>query len=420
MTFTALHRAVGAEPGPITDELLNLAVSAGVEEGVALDWKKKLPEKSKLKSSDYPKDIAAMANAGGGVVVFGVAEEQKAATGRTDVGDVDENYERSMHAVAITAITPPVFGIKIHKVGSEPQRAIVVEVPASVDGPHLIYRDEYFGAPIRNDADTVWMKERQLEAMYRARFDERRNATEALDRLYEDAALGRTPGTTWLVAIAHPRVPTPHIGMSREEAKAIFEAAEPIALSYADRNGVHPLESVDRLNPRPGLRRWIAPNTATGDRAKWKEAWASIHHNASVTLTASLGGHPFGRTPEGRLMHQPGATIETAGLECAVADFMAIVRATASACGTSEYEIRVGLELEANHPITILTVDTVGRPFDGVSIPIHRFTPVELSVDAAGSDDDFAARVFELARDCANQGGISNLQKISEPAPAPI
>jgi len=53
-------------------------------------------------------------------------------------------------------------------------------VPAGADGPHLIYyTNEYFGAPIRDNADTVWMKERQTEAMYRARFDERRHAAEA-------------------------------------------------------------------------------------------------------------------------------------------------------------------------------------------------------------------------------------------------
>jgi hypothetical protein len=37
---------------------------------------------------------------------------------------------------------------------------------------------------VRNNADTVWMKEREVEAAYRRRFDERRYANEALDRLY--------------------------------------------------------------------------------------------------------------------------------------------------------------------------------------------------------------------------------------------
>jgi hypothetical protein len=34
------------------------------------------------------------------------------------------------------------------------------------------------------------MKERQIEAMYRARFDERRHATEALDHLYGELIAG--------------------------------------------------------------------------------------------------------------------------------------------------------------------------------------------------------------------------------------
>lgn len=38
--------------------------------------------------------------------------------------------------------------------------------PAST--AHLIFRNDYFAAPVRNDADTVWMKERQIETMYRS------------------------------------------------------------------------------------------------------------------------------------------------------------------------------------------------------------------------------------------------------------
>ena len=34
MNFTALHRSVGAEPGPLTDELLDAAVAAGALEAV--------------------------------------------------------------------------------------------------------------------------------------------------------------------------------------------------------------------------------------------------------------------------------------------------------------------------------------------------------------------------------------------------
>jgi Putative DNA-binding domain len=160
MPFTALHRALGLPPGPLTDELLDAAVAAGVAETDDLDWKSQLPPAKGLPQTDFPKDVAAMANSGGGVIVYGVSEVQKAATERVDVGLFDEVHERSLRSAAITAITPPVFGLVVHRLGTAENRAVVVEVPASVDGPHLIYRSEYFGAPVRNDADSVWMKER--------------------------------------------------------------------------------------------------------------------------------------------------------------------------------------------------------------------------------------------------------------------
>jgi predicted HTH transcriptional regulator len=135
-----------------------------------------------------------MANSGGGMIVYGVRESQKAATVRVDVGEFDEAYERSLRGAAITAITPPVFGLNVHCLGTEGNRAVVVEIPPSIDGPHLIFKNDYFGAPVRNDSDTVWMKERQIEAMYRARFDERRHAAEALNALSTEASAGRDTG----------------------------------------------------------------------------------------------------------------------------------------------------------------------------------------------------------------------------------
>lgn len=195
-----------------------------------------------------------MANSGGGIIVFGVRESQKAATERVDVGGLDEAYERSLRSTAITAISPPVFGLNVHRLGTEGNRAVVVEVPASIDGPHLIYRNDYF--------------ERQIEAMYRARFEERRHATEALDALYGEAAAGRDVAKrAWLIAVAHPRIPRLRDRLTREEARGVFTKTVGLALTYAGRRGVHPLENVDRHNPRPALRRWVAVNTANGERS---------------------------------------------------------------------------------------------------------------------------------------------------------
>lgn len=412
MAFTALHRILGATPGPLTDDLLDAAVAASVTEGNDLDWKSELPPAKGLPQTDFPKDVAAMANSGGGIIVYGVRESQKAATERVDVGELDEAYERSLRSAAITAIAPPVFGLNVHRLGTEGNRAVVVEVPASIDGPHLIYKNDYFAAPVRNDSDTVWMKERQIEAMYRARFEERRHVTEALDSLYRETAAGRDSNKrAWLVAVAHPRIPRFGNRLTREDARLLLKKTVPLALTYAGRGGIHPLENVDRDNPRPGLRRWVAVNTATGERSVWKEAWMSIHHGGAVTVAAAVGGHRM--SSDG---YFDGRQVESAAIECAIADLMALVRTTAETTDNDEYDVRLGIEWTGEEPLTILTTDNMGFTYDGVSVPLHHYTPVETTVNAIEQAADFFWHVHDLAQDCVNQGGISNVLMIRPPA----
>ncbi len=392
-----------------------------------LDWKTDLPPAKGLSQTDFPKDVAAMANSGGGVIIYGVRESQKAATERMDAGELTEVHERSLRSVAITAISPPVFGLDVQCLDTTGNRAVVVEIPSSVDGPHLIYRGDYFGAPVRNNADTVWMKERQIEAMYRARFEERRHATEALDALFTEVSVGRdTHERAWLMGVAHPRVPHLLERLTREGAQAVLKRTEKLALTYASRRGVHPLENVDRLNPRPGLRRWVCVNTATSERSRWKEAWLAIHHDGSVSLAAAIGGHPapdsLGAAISGhpgpgmREVHFGGHQVESYAIECAVADLMALVRATAEATGNDEYDLRVGIEWTGAEPLTILTKDTMGLTYGDASVPLHRFTPVATTVNAGEPDLDYFWHVHDLAQDCVNQGGISYVHLIRPPA----
>lgn len=47
------------------------------------------------------------------------------------------------------------------------------------------------------------------------------------------------------------------------------------------------------MTPHPGLRRWFAVNRKTSEHSRRKEAWASTHHDGSVTLTTAFGGQSF-------------------------------------------------------------------------------------------------------------------------------
>ncbi|WP_165314411.1 AlbA family DNA-binding domain-containing protein [Agromyces protaetiae] len=414
MTFTALHRLLGDPPRPLTSEMVDSAVAQGLRETDDLDWKSELPPLGAIPSSDFPKDVAAMANSGGGTLIFGVTENGKAASGRKDTGDLTERYERGLRSAAVTAISPPIFGLEVVQLGEPGNRCVVVVIPASVDGPHLIYRNEYFGAPIRNDADTVWMKERQIEAMYRARFDERRRSTDVLDKLYSEAAAMRSANSpAWIVAVAHPRLPaTVSTRPDQSMARQAFEEAGKNALVYVGRGSLHPLEHVDRSNPRPGLRRWTARPSVEGDRLRWLEAWISVHDDGSVSLTAAVGGHRNSSTE-----YNDDSVVESRDVEVAIADFMGLIREASNRLGLGEYEVRVGFEWTGDDRLQIWTTDNMNFPYSGSTIPLARYTPVETTVRADANAVAFYWQVHDLALDCVNEGGIAYVRTISPPAP---
>ena len=390
--------------------MIDAAVAAQLTETNDLDWKRDLPPTKALNEHEFPKDVAAMANSGGGVIVYGVEETDKRATGRRDVGHLSERHESTLRSAAITAITPPILGLGIYPLGALGNQVVAVVVPASADSPHLIYRDQYFGAPLRNDADTVWMKERQVEAQYRARFDERRHTTEALDNLYEEANTNwNSRERVWLITVAHPRLPaTPASRQTQDSAREVLAEAVALAAVYAG-GGIHPITNVDRFNPRRGLRRWVARNTATSDTTKWKAAWMAIHDDGSVSLAAAVGGRRSGQSGENLGLHQ----VESAGVECAVTDFMALLRATSNSHGIGEYEVRIGLEWGGPKPLTMVSANTWGE--EDVT-PLRRFSPITATVTADASALDFYWQVHDLAEDCVNQGGMAFVQMISPPA----
>jgi hypothetical protein len=52
---------------------------------------------------------------------------------------------------------------------------------------------------------------------------------------------------------------------------------------------------------------------------------------------------------------------------------------------------------------------------DDGTVPVHRFIPVETTVEVREYDDEgYLQQVRELALDCVNQGGVVHLRLIKE------
>lgn len=86
----------------MTDDLLDIAVAAGVAEANGLDSKAELPSARGLPQTRFAKDVAAMAHSGGGVIVCGVLKSHEAATERVNAGELDEANERLLRSGATT------------------------------------------------------------------------------------------------------------------------------------------------------------------------------------------------------------------------------------------------------------------------------------------------------------------------------
>lgn len=112
--FTPIHQSLGLEPGELSIELIERAVEGKVQETASLDWKGELYDSRKPGWDDEAaKDIAAMANSGGGWLVFGVAEDKEtgAASAFKPISWNANEHQRILR-IAYSRIGPPVLGLE--------------------------------------------------------------------------------------------------------------------------------------------------------------------------------------------------------------------------------------------------------------------------------------------------------------------
>lgn len=406
--YTSMHRALGRAPSELTYELLEACVAARVPESASLDWKQKLPFKERGWQDEWAKDVAAMANSGGGCIVYGVAEESrddggaKVAMRMTDVGPFDrDDVERRLLQSAAAQVHPPVARLQLVPVVSPDgsARALVARVPDSPDVPHLLrVGKEAWKAPYRYGPLTEWMSDRALEDAYRRRFRRGAALEELLARRYSAAERQARhrfhQGPVWFVGAGVPVDERPEIELTHEQAANRLRVTHDL---YREIHG-RPVDfDVYDLSTVPGLRR-LTFGGGDGD-----DVQADLHFDGSVTVVERL------RDPQ--VSGCPGLAVPTDELESAVLRLVASIAAAARATGDrSAYAVSVGivwgqpankpLHLARPHPMMTSTYRIQGRP-------MHE---VEIATREVRADDDVAglrAAAQSLALDLLRQGGLA-------------
>lgn len=131
----------------ITKEQVIALVAGKAREGRHLDYKRDLPAPGNDAKKEFLADVTSFANSGGGVIVFGVAEEKDAAGKNTGVpeaivgiGSPNLDAEQlRLEQWLRTGVEPRLPAHRFHVVEAEPGRdVLVLVIKQSWIGPHMV------------------------------------------------------------------------------------------------------------------------------------------------------------------------------------------------------------------------------------------------------------------------------------------
>jgi hypothetical protein len=291
---------------------------------------------------------------------------------------------------------------------------LVLLVPESPDTPHLVGTPESFRVPYRYGAQTLWMRERDLERAYGERFDRRLSdesrLAEIAERLRDQVDLSQG---CWLIGAAVPTVPIPASSEppTRDTIVKFIESALRTGLQIAASSSarspvIRQLENAAR-NPRVGLRRWVAQTSPNHDPADLSDyVHVEVHHDGTVALAVRLNGwYP---QPEPSKNYVP---IQMVAGFCA--DFTALAAQSPALTGSaSQMLVRVDLARTDDSAYALLTNQTVGGlTLNALSQPpwtrdVRRFVPVHSSLQPDADDIALREVAYGLYTDVLSEFGF--------------
>lgn len=134
----------------LTPDDIKAMIENGEREGRSLEFKEPLPGPTETAKDDFRVDVAAMANAAGGRLLYGIAEKRGTSGEPTSVaggapGIADENVGQAiqrLEQILKGGIEPRVPGCRFYTVaGVETNPVLVLDVPKSWLAPHMVCRD---------------------------------------------------------------------------------------------------------------------------------------------------------------------------------------------------------------------------------------------------------------------------------------
>lgn len=206
-----LIATLGRHPDDLTEDDLQRAVDSQIPEGVDLDWKKDFYQGTDAGKKELAKDVCAMANTAGGMVVIGVDDGKQdhahALAPSEPVQGRGEEWIRSVLANWAQPVVPHV-GVRSVKSSTEAGKVYwLLTVPPSTQTPHAVAapgNDYNFRVHVRHGTTTRTLAESEIAQRYRDRFQA---ASDDVDRLQQVATSGLSYLSAYLTSTEHGRRP---------------------------------------------------------------------------------------------------------------------------------------------------------------------------------------------------------------------
>lgn len=192
---------------PRSADMLVQAIADGTlaHESAAYEYKRELPSPRDNKSIAV--DVAAMATAGG-IIIYGVAEDKKAATLSAEPIALAGAKDRISDVVGSQVREPPYFEVTLVPLATDSSMGyVVVDIPASPRAPHMVeVKGEYrfYG---RMPGGNFMLTESQVAHLYERRERTEREAMQALDEAIRLAPIPPSADRCDLHLVVHPLVP---------------------------------------------------------------------------------------------------------------------------------------------------------------------------------------------------------------------
>jgi hypothetical protein len=188
-------------PPPILDRaFVEQLIAAELPEDQELEYKRDLPRPKQAKETktdpleEFAKDVSAMANASGGVLLFGIEEDGK--TKKPTLHPItDETFDQAnvrLHAQLARLIEPRLVNVRFTEIKLAEGYVMALRIPGSLGGPH------WFGKVkkrfcIRQGAHVSDFTYQEL----RAAFDRNASAATRARQWIADRTSGIKSGKTW-------------------------------------------------------------------------------------------------------------------------------------------------------------------------------------------------------------------------------